>query len=153
MKDHIRKQFSRIDHLVHSQIADKMADPEHSPANAFIQAEIQRRWGRCAGRAAAESFPLLFRSGRLVIFTESAIWATELRHQQHTIRLELESFEINEIQVKARPGILPKAIQKRRNIALSHQNGRHLQQTANRIEHRGLKNALKRLAKKASYSD
>lgn len=153
MKDRARKEFNHVGQLIQSQIADQIADPENSPAKEAVQVEIRRRWGRCAGRAAAASFPLLFRSGRLVIFTESAIWATELRHQQQAIRQELESFNIKEIEVKARPGILPTTIPKRRNVALSRRNGLHLHQTANRIEHRGLKDALKRLAQKANYSD
>ncbi len=148
MKDQRPKEFSSVGGLIRDLLGDQLHDSENAPEREEVQAEIRRLWGRCAGRAADASIPLLFRSGRLVIFTESAIWATELRHQQSAIRKELESFNIKEIEVKARPGILPPARPNYRQATLSEKSRHHLQSTASRLNHKGLRNALQRLSQK-----
>lgn len=57
------------------------------------------------GEVSVHSWPLLFTSGRLVVFTESAIWGNELRHQSSIVirALAQHGIQVNSVVVKTRP--------------------------------------------------
>ena len=122
---------------------------DDAPVAEPIQAQIRKRWDGCAGKAAASSFPLLFRSGRLVVYTRSAIWATELRHHQDRILTELAPYGVARVDVRNTPAPLSPARPKGRNIKVSASNRKGISLTARHVEHPGLKSALERLARRA----
>ena len=119
------------------------------PIGGVTQTELERRWPRCAGPAADTSFPLLFRSGRLVVFTESAIWATELRHQQRGLIEALADLGMTTLEVRAIPRIFPPPRARRRNIALSMRNSQAMAISAEGLDHPALREAVKRIAARA----
>lgn len=82
-----------------------------APAPDPVQRKLVRCWGRQAGAAAAHSRPLLFTSGRLVVFAESASWGNEIRHRAHRLMEALagDGFDLNALQVKILPDSPPDA--------------------------------------------
>ncbi len=120
------------------------------PAGDDRQAQIRSRWSKCAGRAAVMSHPLLFESGRLVVYTRSAIWATELRHQQRRILSTLEPFGVTKLVVRATPAPLSPPRPPKREVTVSASSRRGIALTARHIEHAGLKAAMERLARRAA---
>ncbi len=58
-----------------------------------------------AAKPPFSSQPLLFTSGRLVVFVESAAWGNEIRHQSQYLRdaLARHGMDISTIEVKVRP--------------------------------------------------
>ncbi len=152
MKGNRDNRFSPVSALVGSQIGNYLEDPELSPEPDAIQQIIRQRWGKCAGPAADASFPLLFRDGRLVIFTESAIWATELRHQQQSIIDQLAEFDIRRIEVKPRPAKDVNSKKQWKNAEISETSRRHLRTTAQKVRHEGLREALNKLSNSGNSS-
>lgn len=123
---------------------------EDSPVAESVQAQIRRVWGRCAGNAAAASFPLLFASGRLVVYTRSSIWANELRHRQATILDALDRFGATRMEVRATPAPLSPPRPDPRTVRISTTNQKGISITARNIRHPGLRSAVERLARRAA---
>ncbi len=138
------KEFRSVSSLLRTQLTNT----DDGPVDQAMQQQLLDRWPRCAGKAAMWSFPLLFRSGRLVIFTESAIWATELRHQRQTIENGLAGLGVNQIVVRASPEVFPKRNNIHRAVRLSRGNSENMSKTASRLKHPGLKDAIIRLARR-----
>ena len=143
------KEFSAISQFVSSTIAG-IDNPSADPAT---QKELERRWMKCAGRAAPHSFPQLFINGRLVVFTESPIWATELRYDSNSLLKALADLGVTVIEFKNIPKIFTPPQPAKRKIVLSGENCQVLDKTASRLKHDGLRVALKRLAQKRSSID
>ena len=114
------KDFSAISRLLKTKLT-ALDNPTADPAT---QKELERRWPRCAGRAGAWSFPQLFTDGRLVVFTESPIWATELRHHGESIIESLEDLGVIRIELRNIPKLFPASRQPVRNPVLSRENSR-----------------------------
>ena len=122
---------------------------EDAPMSEEIQNRIRSQWGRCAGNAAAAAFPLLFRSGRLVVYTRSAVWATELRHRQQIILTALEPLGVTRVDVRNTPAPLSPHRPTAREVKVSESNRKGISLTAQNVGHSGLKSALERLARRA----
>ena len=122
---------------------------DDGPADQELQRLLLDRWSECAGKAAISSFPLLFRSGRLVIFTDSAIWATELRHRRQAIEAGLGDIVVTEISVRVSPTVFSKKIRGSRKVHLSRKNGMHLSNSASTLKHSGLRDAVIRLSRRS----
>ena len=75
------------------------------PAADSLQQKLARCWPQQAGAAAAHSQPLLFASGRLVVFVESASWGNEIRHRSQSLITALleNGVRVNAIEVKVLP--------------------------------------------------
>jgi hypothetical protein len=142
------KDFNPVSSLLqrHIQRAD---DP---PADPSIQSTLLEKWKQCAGRAAAFTYPILFRSGRLVVFTESPVWATEIRHHLGEIESALSNFAIDHIDVRTSPPLFPEKSANSRQIELSEKNRRGLELCAHGLKHRGLRSAMTNLSKRRSKS-
>ena len=80
-----------------------------APAADPVQQKLAQCWQRQAGAAAAHSRTLLFTSGRLVVFAESASWGNEIRHRTHSLMEALagDGFDLNALQVKIQPDAPP----------------------------------------------
>lgn len=123
-----------------------------SPVGEHLQQALIDYWREHVGIAAAHSYPLLFQSARLVVFCDSAAWATQLRHQTPSLLRQLNDngFQIAEIKIKIRPlsSFRPPTNQYRKKIApLSKANAKIIRELAAKVEHSGLKQSLLRLAK------
>ncbi|MGI9319479.1 MAG: DciA family protein [bacterium] len=138
------KEFRSVSNLLNTQLFDT----DDSPVGEHIQQQLVDRWPGCAGRAAIWSYPLLFRSGRLVVFTESAIWATELRHQKQAIEDGLIGLGIKQIIVRASPQVFPRKNTRIRKVNLSLGNSQNMSKTASKLEHEGLREAVIRLSRR-----
>ncbi len=121
-----------------------------SPMDESVQQVLQRRWVRCAGNAASFSFPLLFRSGRLVAYTLSPVWATELRHQQQRIMTTLADLGVNKVVVRITPTIQPVPAPPRRQVRVSASSQKTLFQSLHHLSHPDLRAAVERLARRAA---
>ena len=139
------KEFSSVSSL----LRNLSLDSDDSPAEQETQQSLLNRWPECAGKAAIFSFPLLFRSGRLVVFTDSAIWATELRHQIHAIKKGLADIAVTQITVRVSPNLFSRQRRPPRKICLSRENGVHLSKSASALKHQGLKHAVIRLSRRS----
>lgn len=165
------KEFQLISNLLTSA----MPSCGDIPAAAHLQRKLAHRWCAQAGNIAAHSQPLLFTSGRLVIFVESAAWGNEIRHRAHSLCTALNhddsadnsendngkddkkdtkndngnDITINAIEVKILPNSPPADKPTRPPPRLSRQNGEQIAQLADTILHPQLKASLLRLAKRA----
>ena len=75
------------------------------PAADSLQQKLAHCWQQQAGTAAGYSRPLLFTSGRLVVFVESASWGNEIRHRSQSLldALVENGVRVNFIEVKVVP--------------------------------------------------
>jgi len=123
------------------------------PADDAAQQRLADFWARHFGPAAARSTPLLFASGRLVVFVEAAAWGHEIRHRAPGLLDDLGRHGISArtITVKMHPPSPPPPPRKpRARLRLSPHSARHIAQLAESIEHPPLARALISLAKRAS---
>jgi hypothetical protein len=123
------------------------------PADDFLQNSLVEYWNEHAGIAAPHTYPLLFQSGRLVVFCDSAIWATQIRHQKPSLLRQLNdnNFNINDIFPKIRPVSSPRPQAEdssNKMDSLSERNSNAIRNLAAGIEHSGLRKSLIRLAKR-----
>jgi len=136
------KDFNPVSSLLQRHI-QRAEDP---PAAPSTQSSLCSKWGHCAGRAAAFSHPILFRSGRLIVFTESPIWATEIRHHLAEIESALSEFNIEQIDIRTSPPFFAQKSPKVRQMVLSERNRKGLQLSAGSLSHQGLREAITKLA-------
>ncbi len=121
------------------------------PASPAIQRRLVELWRKELGAAGARSLPLLFTSGRLVVFAESAAWGNEIRHRAPSLQAALagQGIAVEAIEVKTQPpAALPARKTKKppRLFRLSKENAEHIQSLAATIDYPPLKRALRRLA-------
>ena len=124
------------------------------PADDFLQNSLVEYWKEHAGIAAPHTYPLLFQSGRLVIFCDSAVWATQIRHQKPSLLRQLNdnNFNINDISPKIRPTSSPRPraqSNSKKMDPLSESNSTAIRDLAASVGHSGLRESLFRLAKRA----
>ena len=124
-----------------------------APEDESVQEEIRLRWARCAGNAAELSTPLLFRSGRLVVYTRSPIWATELLHQQQRILAALSDLGARKMVVRTTPAMLSAPRPAGRQARVSSASQKNISLTAHRLKHPGLRAAVERLARRVAEKD
>ncbi len=123
------------------------------PEDESVQEEIRRRWARCAGNAAGLSTPLLFRSSRLVVYTRSPIWATELLHQQQRILAALSDLGARKMVVRTTPSMHSAPRPTGRPARVSSASQKNIARTAHRLQHPGLRAAVEKLARRVEVKD
>ena len=124
-----------------------------APSDESVQKQVRRRWARCAGAAADLSFPLLFRSGRLVVYTRSPVWATELLHRQRGLLAELSDLGADRMVVRNTPAMLAAPRPAGRELRVSPTNQKNIALTAHRLRHPGLRAAVERLARRVATEE
>lgn len=136
---------------ISSLIASALPSSGDMPADSSIQTRLVRFWHAQLGMVAMHSFPLLFTSGRLVVFVESAAWGNEIRHQSHSLMETLAQHDISVRSVKIQtrlPGFVKKRKTNRNTKPqMSCQNATQLKLLAEKIDHPGLRQSLTNLAK------
>ena len=75
------------------------------PAESALQKKMSTCWRKHAGNATMHSQPLLFASGRVVAFVESATWGNEIRHHAEHLRQALiaDGIPVTGVEVKIMP--------------------------------------------------
>ena len=124
------------------------------PAPAGVQRQLADFWREHSGAAGMHSWPLLFTSGRLVVFAESASWGMEIRHRSDSLMTALaeHGIRVSVIEVKTRPGSFGSLIGARKTgnpPRLSPKNAGQIESLAETIDHPRLKQSLLRLARRA----
>ena len=126
------------------------------PAEEALQTELIDFWKNHIGIAAPHTHPLLFRSGRMVVFCDSSVWATQIRHQIPSLKLQLkhhlnaESFEISDIKIRIIPigSVKPvSSVQNKVANPISQSNANAIKNTAQGIRNENLKESLFRLSR------
>ena len=123
------------------------------PVAGPVQQRLADFWPGHLGAAGMHSWPLLFTSGRLVVFVEAAAWGHEIRHRAPGLLDDLGRHGISArtITVKMHPPSPPPPPRKpRARLRLSPHSARHIAQLAESIAHPPLARALISLAKRAS---
>ena len=143
------KEFRSISSL----LRDNLPDMEDPPVGDEIQTRLTRFWEIDLGDLSLYTFPVLFESGRLVIFCESAAWATRFRHQSPSVvrRLRESGFRVTRpvIKVHQVSDVKPETRQAARESAtISADSARQIRGLAERVEHSGVRESLLRLAGK-----
>ena len=121
------------------------------PVESSIQRRLNTVWRHHIGEVAMHSFPVLFQSGKLVVFCESPVWGTQLRHQVPSLKkqLSVENFYITDVQIKMHlaTGKPVGRLRKPSFPPFPESVAKPLQTAIDSIEHAGLRQALRRLVK------
>jgi hypothetical protein len=137
------------------QILPEFEDPPSSPQ---IQQILHDYWHKEAGLIAPYTRPFLYESGRLVIFCDSPAWSNQVRHQIPSLTRQVreQGFNISEIVIKTIPISKPPVSKEnayKNTTFLSSENAKAINRASTRINHKGLKESLKRLAKRSGNPD
>lgn len=131
-------------------ILPEFTDPLVQPDR---QNQLDSFWNSDSGIIAAYTRPLLYESGRLVVFCDSPAWATQVRHQTPSLVRQLaeHSFTVSELVVKIIPESVPTIDKKQsysNDVKLSGKNAQSMESLSQKLSHKGLRHSLKNLAKK-----
>ncbi len=148
------KEFETIANLLRTAL------PTHGdrPIESVAQTRLLRLWNEKLqlGAVNLHSFPLLFTSGRLVVFVESSAWGAEIRHQTQRLTQMLAGYgvHVHSVTVKNRPPAFvkphqPKPTPKPTATRLSAENAAQIKHLAAQIRHPQLQQALLKLAEHA----
>lgn len=144
------KEFRRISQIT-DHILPQSSDP---PASEIDQQSLLEFWRKHAGIAAPHAFPFLYQSGRLVVFCDSAVWATQIRHQTPSLirQLNESGYKISDLTPKVKPtdAIANHNSKPRKAVnPISSQNAKAMKSISAQLTHQGLRKALYRLAHKS----
>jgi len=95
------KEFQTIEHLI-PNFGDRVDDP---PASAAAQATLQGLFEDLLGQSARFIQPVLFRSGRLIVYAQAAIWGQHIQHRHASLleRCKQSGLHVTKVEVKIRP--------------------------------------------------
>ncbi len=146
---HIPMQdFQTIAHLI-PNFGDRVDDP---PAPVKAQNALRAIFEDLLGQSAHYIQPVLFRSGRLIIYAEAAVWGQHIQHRHARIleRCQAAGLHLSDIKVKVRPGSTLSGHQNRTHPASYNTNAasKHLDSVAAQTKDPALKQTLERLAKR-----
>jgi len=148
------KEFKSISGMIRNNYPVSK-DP---PVDDSLQNSLVKYWNEHAGIAAPYTYPLLFQSGRLVVFCDSAVWATQIRHQKPSLLRQLNdnNFNVADIFPKIRPASSPRPLadSKLKDLKpLSESNANAIRNLAGKVGHSGLRESLIRLAKRTEKEE
>lgn len=143
------KEFKSVSGIVKNSLPAN-AD---SPVAAHLQQSFCDYWREHIGIAAPHTYPLLFQSGRLVVFCDSAVWCTQLHHQEPSLLRQLKdsNFKVSSIKAKIRPNalFLPPTKSAKQVEPMSAGNAKAMRELAEKIGHDGLRKSLLQLSERA----
>ncbi len=148
------KEFKSIAQVIKSVIENSLTVSKDRPVAEHLQQSLSGYWREQVGIAAPHSYPLLFQSGRLVVFCDSAAWATQIRHQKPSLLRQLNdnNFKISDINIKIRPASsfrpLTNHFGKKVN-PISKDNANAICDLATKVGHSGLRESLFQLSKRS----
>jgi len=146
---HIPMQdFQTIAHLI-PNFGDRVDDP---PAPVTAQNSLRAIFNDLLGQSAHFIQPVLFRSGRLIIYAEAAIWGQHIQHRHRRLleRCHADGLHVTDIKVKVRPGSTLSGHEDCYRPASYNTElaSRHLDNVAAQTEDQELKLSLQRLAER-----
>ena len=141
------KSFQTISGLVRQELAHC----EDLPVVPYIQEKLKKSWRKQASDAVMHTFPILFDSGKLVIYCESSVWSTSLRHRSKSLlqKMQADGIPVESVKIKLLPSgtiAISHAPQSNPPDAPNPRNAALLANTARTLTHPGLKRALIRLS-------
>ena len=94
--------FQTITRLI-PNFGDRVDDP---PAAPEAQQALTVIFSDMLGQSARFIQPVLFRSGRLIVYAEASIWGQHIQHRQLTLleRCHAVKLHVTSVKVKVRPG-------------------------------------------------
>ena len=142
------QDFQTIAHLI-PNFGDRVEDP---PAPVEQQNSLRRIFGELLGQSARYIQPVLFRSGRLVVYAEAAIWGQHIQHRHSRIleRCKEAELHVTDITVKVQPGsTLARQDPPQRQASYdSAAASAQMERLASQVKEEKLSYTLKRLAKR-----
>ncbi len=143
------QEFRRISQIL-SHVLPKGVD---SPVDEIDQQSLLEFWQEHVGIAAPHTRLLWYRSGRLVVFCDSPVWTTQIRHQTPSLirQLNESGYKISSLEPKMKPaGFIYGQNGRPGKIAnpVSAQNAKAMKSVSGKLTHKGLGEALYRLASK-----
>jgi len=143
------KEHQSISELV-SRI---LPENEDSPVEYEMQKKLLDNWRVHSGIVAAHTYPLWFKSGRIVAICDSSVWATQVKHQHPSLLLQLKEnkFNVSEMTTKIIPSdsiIKPGFRPRQKASPISKQNSLKMKRMSDGLSHPRLKESLSRLASK-----
>ncbi len=142
------QDFQTIAHLI-PNFGDRVDDP---PVSIKDQNALRAIFADLLGQSANFIQPVLFRSGRLIIYAEAAVWGQHIQHRRVRLleRCHADGLHVTEIKVKVRPGSTLSAHEDKHQPASYDTNAasKHLINCAAQTEEGELKQTLLRLAKR-----
>ncbi len=144
------QEFRRISQITR-HVLPKDVD---SPADEADQQSLLEFWQENAGIAAPYTRLLWYRSGRLVVFCDSPVWTTQIRHQAPSLirQLNESGFKISSLESKIKPAgrISGQDNKPERSVnPISAQNAKAMAGISRKLIHKGLGEAIYRLASKS----
>lgn len=144
------QQFRRISQIIR-HVLPKGVD---SPADEINQQSLLEFWQEHAGIAAPHTRLLWYRSGRLVVFCDSPVWTTQIRHQTPSLirQLNESGFKVSSLEPKMKPAghISGQNLRPVRSAnPISAQNAKAMARVSRKLAHKGLGEAIYRLAGKS----
>ena len=151
--------FQKISGLIGRELAQYSAKGQDIPADEQSQSDLRLSWRKHAGNAVMHTFPLLFESGKLIIYCESSVWASSIRHQTQSLTRKFigDGLKVTDIKIKMRPKSSSSTRQQNSTsfslpIAPTQRTAKQIALTAQTVSHPGLKRALLKLAERQSDS-
>ncbi len=144
------QKFRRISQIT-PHVLPKNVD---SPADETAQQDLHEFWREYAGIAAPHTRLLWYRSGRLIVFCDHPVWATQIRHQTPSLirQLNESGFEVSSLEPKIKPAghISGQGLESGRSAnPISAQNAKAMAGISRKLTHKELGKALYRLASKS----
>ena len=144
------QEFRQISQIIR-HVLPKGVD---SPADESDQQSLLEFWQEYVGIAVPHTRLLWYRSGRLVVFCDSPIWATQIRHQAPSLirQLNESGFKISTVEPKMNPAghIFGQSDRPDRSAnPISAQNAKAMISVSRKLTHKGLGEAIYRLASKS----
>jgi hypothetical protein len=142
------QEFQTITHLI-PNFGDRVDDP---PVAADAQKVLSAIFDELLGQSAHFIQPVLFRSGRLIVYAEAAVWGQHIqhRHQRLLERCQAAELYVTDIKVKVRPGssLAGRDREPRPSSYNAEVAARHIEKLATQIDKPELEQTLVRLAKR-----
>ena len=143
------QDFQTIAHLI-PNFADRVDDPPASIANQNTMRNIFRQ---LLGQSTHFIQPVLFRSGRLIVYAQAAVWGQHIQHRHDRLlqKCQKTGLHVTHIKVKISPDKV-QTISQFKPRKPTYNPGRasvHLDKLANQLSlDDPLKDTVKRLAKR-----
>ena len=139
-------EFQTIEQLI-PNFADRVDDP---PASIQDQRKLVEIFRILLGQGANFIQPVLFRSGRLNVYAEAAVWGQHIQHRHERLleRCHRAKLHVTEIKVKIRPNSMLQAddTPKPPSTFDPDKASQHLDKLATRLKGDALADTVSRLA-------
>ena len=142
------QDFQTIAHLIPS-FGDNVDDP---PAPLPEQTVLHGIFQTLLGQSTRYIQPVLFKSGRLIVYAQAAVWGQHIQHRHKRLMQQCQTagLHVNEIKVKVMPDAIPGAAHNnpRQDTYNPGKASEHLDKLARQLDKKELKATVLRLAER-----